>query len=420
MDKEIQHKTNKNFILIFIGLFFGRILGVIREVILIFFYGATAFSDKLIFLLLIPDLINTLLSSNSITSIVLSNIDKNSFDHKFKFYNKYLFEIGCVFYSLILFFSYIHHHDLLLNSGIVLISIFYNFKFNLEISKSQFFNNFKSTSYSNILFNLGIIISIFLSKIDILFFSLGVTLTSLIRYYLARYYNNLSDDYNNRKSDDLFCKTIIESRFLFLVSIISSSIFFISPLIDKIAFYDLVDGDLSLYNYSEKIYLLPMSLLIGPIITVNFPTLTKLYNSNDKISYFRFAKDLFRKSLVLNFFIFLFFLFFSEYIIKIIFYFSDLTILQLKKIVFFFSILNFGLIPLFCIIWIVNLYVIRKMYYRLFFLSIFSIFSKIIYLLIMQINSISIEEVVYSNLVWLLFCAILFTFDYYKNFNKYK
>ena len=103
MDKEIQHKTNKNFILIFIGLFFGRILGVIREVILIFFYGATAFSDKLIFLLLIPDLINTLLSSNSITSIVLSNIDKNSFDHKFKFYNKYLFEIGCVFYSLILF-----------------------------------------------------------------------------------------------------------------------------------------------------------------------------------------------------------------------------------------------------------------------------------------------------------------------------
>ena len=402
------------------GIFGGRIFGYVRELFLVLFFGANSSSDIILLIFLMPDLVNNLVASSSISSVFLTEVKSISsidvFANKFKIY---LNEIALTSFVILVCFSFLYYDFIIATYiTIALMSIFFNFKFGIEISKSQYFNDFKYTSLANIIYNTGTIFAVLLATINIYLSCIVIILFSFIRFYLAR--NRFDNLYRTKNQIDTELDFKIINRKNFLIALTSTSIITLAPMFDKLIAFEIGEGILSLYNYAEKIYILPLSLVLVPVFSANYPTLTRLWNSKNKVEYNSAVKRVITAALSISSFIFLFFMIFGEPTINFLFDFTEIDKFNIKQIVTFFNILVLGLIPNVIIIWFINVFLIRKLYKQLFLISTFMFLIKITYLLIITNQSINFEDILIYNLIWLSVSALALFIYYLTVLNKPK
>ena len=402
------------------GIFGGRIFGYVRELFLVFFFGANSSSDIILLIFLMPDLVNNLVASSSISSVFLTELKSSSaidvVANKIKIY---LNEIALTLFVILVCFSFLYY-DFIISTyvTIALMSIFFNFKFGIEISKSQYFNDFKYTSLANIIYNTGTIFAVLLAMINIYFSCVIIIIFSFIRFYLARKrFDNL---YTSKDQIDTELDLKIITRKNFFIALTSTSIISLAPMFDKLIAFEIGEGVLSIYNYAEKIYILPLSLVLVPVFSANYPTLTRLWNSNNKIEYHFTVKKVIITALLISSIIFLFFIFLGEPAINFLFDFTNIGKHKIKLIIKFFNILVLGLIPNVIIIWYINVFLIRKLYKQLFLISTFMFLIKITYLLIITNQSINFEAILIYNLIWLSVSALSLFIYYLIASNKRK
>jgi putative peptidoglycan lipid II flippase len=400
------------------GILGGRVFGYLRELCLVFFFGANSSSDIILIIFLMPDLVNNLVASRSISSVFLTEIrisaDIDSVANKIKVY---LNEIALISYVVLVFFSFLCYDFFVATYvSIALISIFYNFKFGVEISKSQYYNDFKYTSLANIIYNTGTILAVLLAIINIYFSCIIIVIFSFLRFYLARERVNNLYTHEDKTDKELDLKII--SRKNFIIALTSTSIISLAPMFDKLIAFDIGDGVLSLYNYAEKIYILPLSLVLVPVFSANYPILSRLWNSKNKIEYNNVVKKVIAAALSIASIIFLFFMIFGDYTINFLFDFTNIGKLNILLIIKYFNILILGLIPNVIIIWFINVFLIRRLYKQLFFISIFMFLIKITYLFIITRQTINFESILIYNLIWLSVSALSLLFYYMLNVCK--
>ena len=400
------------------GILGGRVFGYLRELSLVLFFGANSSSDIILIIFLMPDLVNNLVASRSISSVFLTEIrisaDIDSVANKIKVY---LNEIALISYVVLVFFSFLCYDFFVATYvSIALISIFYNFKFGVEISKSQYYNDFKYTSLANIIYNTGTILAVLLAIINIYFSCIIIVIFSFLRFYLARERVNNLYTHEDKTDKELDLKII--SRKNFIIALTSTSIISLAPMFDKLIAFDIGDGVLSLYNYAEKIYILPLSLVLVPVFSANYPILSRLWNSKNKIEYNNVVKKVIAAALSIASIIFLFFMIFGDYTINFLFDFTNIGKLNIQLIIKYFNILILGLIPNVIIIWFINVFLIRRLYKQLFFISIFMFLIKITYLFIITRQTINFESILIYNLIWLSVSALSLLFYYMLNVCK--
>ena len=388
------------------GILGGRVFGYLRELCLVLFFGANSSSDIILLIFLMPDLVNNLISSSSISSVFLTELKSTSeIDSLAKKVKLYLNEIAVVSIIILVIFSFLYYEFFVATYiSIALTSIFYNFKFGIEISKSQYFNDFKYTSLANIVYNTGAILAVLLATINIYFSSLTILLFSLVRFYLAS--NRYNKIHRPKYKADLDLDVKIMSRQNFFMALTSTSILAIAPMLDKLIAFDLGDGVLSLYNYAEKIYILPLSLVLVPVFSANYPILTKLWNSNNTNEYYSTVKRVIKVALSITCFILLFFITLGEFAINFLFHFTEIGTPNILLITQYFKILVLGLIPYLVIIWFINVFLIRKLYKQLFAISVLMFLIKIIYLIKITSQVVDFDAILTYNLIWLILSAL--------------
>jgi len=410
--------NHKNILSLTAGILGGRIFGYVRELLLLFFFGANSSSDIILLIFLMPDLVNNLVSSSSISSIFLAEIkNSSSIDVVASKMKMYLNEIALILFVILVCFSFVYYDFVIATYvTLALMSIFFNFKFGIEISKSQYFNDFKYTSLANIIYNTGTIFAVVMAVLNIYLSCLILILFAFIRFHISR--KRFEYLYGTRDQIEVELEVVVISRKNFFIALTSASIISLAPMFDKLIAFEIGDGILSLFNYAEKIFILPLSLVLVPVFSANYPTLARLWNSNNKTEYHFTVRKVVITALVLSSMIFVFFMFLGEPVINFLFDFTNIGRPKVKLIIKFFNILVLGLIPNVIIIWFVNVFLIRKLYKQLFLLSGFMFLIKITYLLIVTNQTVNFETILIFNLIWLSLSALALFMYYLISLNK--
>lgn len=260
------------------GILLGRFSGYIRELIIAYKFVVSSDADTIILVLTIPDLINNLIAAGAISGILLPMFSSATNKKEVAFilleFTKKLLIISLVFYVIVgavIVFSYDDSISLLLI--ISLISIFPNIFTFVSSSLLQFKKNFKVIALNTLIFNVVIIFFIAFGFLNY-YFALGVILASLFRmvwmlYHLRKI--NFSFRYFFQKKATLNIKYS-----LILFMLFANGIVFILPMIDKMFASFMSEGSLAVLSYSEKIYLLPVSVFLTTYAVALFPDISIL------------------------------------------------------------------------------------------------------------------------------------------------
>lgn len=408
----MNKSINKFALFIMMGTFLGRILGYCRELIIASVYGVSQQADDVILILVTPDLLNNIISTSiiGVIAIPLYNNSSNQFRIE-KVLSKKLLTIAIltsiVFYTVLLV-NYDFYISILLI--VSMLTIFPNMKFGLELAKAQYKNNFVITSFANPIYNIGAIFAVFVSKLELFLTPISIVIIACIRYMIAKYYNikkkfvfsNTNEDVETPKY-----KSII-------IAIMSGGLFYLGPTIDKLFTYKMIAGELSYYNYAEKIYLLPLSLVITPLIQAYFPSLSELKAKGEKILFRKKLLFLAKINILLGGSVLIGFLFLGEWITKLIFYFTSINEEQISNISEVLTYLMYGLIPNLFMTLLFNIYFIYSKYERIFKLTIVFLTLKLITCFIAFNLYPSAKGLAVYNLIWITTCVIIFIIDYMR------
>jgi len=279
-----------------------------------------------------PDFINNLLSTSALGVLIIPLLQKSKFHNEIinSFYFSIL-KISIVFIFIttgLAFMLYENYFALIL--VLSLISTIPNL-FNVVLSS---YLNFKShflwPSFGTLFFLIPILIAI-LFKFNLFLISASIILGSFIRLFpnlIASSKFGLKINIYKLVNNKVYVPKYKD----ILVAILSSGIFLILPIIDKI-FASLIDnGSASLMSFSEKIIMIPVSLVITPMTISNFPRISKLiFKSENKVvkSYIN-LNYLIILALSLSVVIVLYFL--NDLIVRILFGFVSLSAHNLNDI----------------------------------------------------------------------------------------
>lgn len=381
-----MNKILINSLILSIGILIGRFSGYIRELVIAYKFEVSSQADNIILMLTIPDLLNNLLAAGAISGILiplLSNTD-NVEDILTEFTKK-LFIITIVFYFIILiiiFFMYENYIFILLL--ISLLSIFPNIFTFISSSYLQYEERFKAQSLNTLIFNIVIISALLMSFYEYLF-AVSVIIASIVR--MIWIINDLK--FTNISISSFFKKNIeskLNYKILFFM-IFANGLIFINPMIDKMFAAFLVEGSVSILSYSEKIYLLPVSVFLTTYAVAMFPNLSKLIANNE----IKNVNSMLKKSIIFNIFI--------SFVVGCIIYIFSLDIVNIfysvanikdTNIILISNVLDGYLLSLVFAganSILLNLFFAHKWYNKLIYYSIFMLLMKI------SLNSI----VVYFN-----------------------
>lgn len=248
-------------------------------------------------MLTIPDLLNNLLASGAIVGILIPLLNTNTKETEevLSEFTRKLFTISFVFYIIltaIIFFIYDFYLFGLL--AISLLSVFPNIYTFIISGYLQFEKRFKKQSLNTLIFNIVIIVFLFIESINIVF-AIAVVIASAVRFLWI--YSDLK--YTNISLKSIF-KSNTNTHFLkyktLSFMIIANGLMFINPMIDKMFASFLPDGSVAILSYAEKIYLLPASVFLTTYAVAMFPDLSKLVsNGNTKE-----VNKMLKKSISLN------------------------------------------------------------------------------------------------------------------------
>ncbi len=278
------------------GLFLGRILGIVRELTLAGHLGASSTADIAIALITLPDIIINIFIGNATAAVFIPKIQRKSNDVKFRYFLKLssTFLISFSLLSLLLFLNI----DLLANailpaqqSSDIFVSqlkwTLFAIPFLALNSVSRLFlqneNKFGLIGLENVIFNVLIIFAIqFIAGPESMHYVTAAVISGSVLRWLVqalqifkiyRQQNPLSsNDHLSLQRNDFYRFTQALSTGLIIQVI---------PIFARsMSSYFSGAGGLSIFNYVYKFTEFPLALGSSIIAAVVFPKLSKLYVEN--------------------------------------------------------------------------------------------------------------------------------------------
>lgn len=380
-----------------IGILLGRISGYLREIVIASTHHISATSDKIILLLTIPDFINNLLSVTTVGAIILPLIVQFENEVEAVIYysvRRILLLTSIFLVILIVVLGSIYELDTFLLITISLLSVIPNAITAVFVPYLNHKDKFLVPSLGTLIFN-GVIILFLLFSKQLYVLACGVIVASIFR---------LGSIVLNSKFEGLQLRKIkrvkTEASFsykMLLLSIVSNGILFINPLIDKVFASRFSGGSLSILSYSEKIYLLPVSVYLTSMAVTSFPTFVRLYTTHKINEFIRKFKEILGITSALGFITALIFVIFNDLIVQVFYGIAGLNESNMREI----SKVTMGYVPMLVMsganaIVINSLYAIKN-FKAVLYLSILLVLMKLAFNFIILINRMDIVYIPYST-----------------------
>lgn len=407
-----------NSLILSIGILIGRLSGYIRELIIASKFEVSSTADTIILMLTVPDLLNNLLAGGVISGIlipILAKYKNEKIEEIVADFTKKLFVIFLMLYIFvitIIFFVYDFYFFSLLSLS--LLAVFPNILTFVISSYLQYERRFKAQSLNTLLFNITIITFLLLGFENYLF-AIGVVVASIIRmlwiaYDLRATPINLTSLFIQRKEEFIGYKLLI-------FMIFANGLIFINPMIDKLFASFLQEGSVAMLSYSEKIYLLPVSVFLTTYAIAMFPDLAKMVTKGDKKSIHTLLKKSILFNISISFIIAILFYKFSYEIVNLFYSIAHINESSLKEIA---TLLNAYLPSLLFAgtnTILLNVFFAYKCYKKLIYYSIFMFLSKVIIDIFIVYFQYDVFYIALSTSISVLLSVFIlfFIFIIYKN-----
>lgn len=276
--------------------FVSRAIGYLREVLIANYFGASGQTDAFLVALVIPTMVTGLIANGLTTLMIPVYMEKNSKDpEKAKKFVNQIFYLSCGFFLLASFII------LIFAPFFVKIAApgFSGEGFKLAVTLTRYlvpagfamvFIGFFTGIYSaQKNFSYPAIVAIIGNALVVMFIilltpQLGINswtigqLAYAILSFAALFWvlwrkDGLFQNFSIKDSDWVEIKRFMR---LVLPVILSSSIFILNQIADKVVASYLKEGSIAILNFAQRVYSIPLSLLAMPLITAIYPTFSSL------------------------------------------------------------------------------------------------------------------------------------------------
>jgi len=289
-------------ILITTFLLLSKTIGFFREILIAKYFGATGQTDAFLVALIIPTMIMGLVSSGLGTLIIPTYIEKSKKDEKKTkiFVNQifFIWLIIAIALSLIIFLFTPFFVKLIaygfkgerLNLAITLTryliplgfaTVFIGFFTGIYQSQKQFLYPTIISVIGNLLIILSLIL--FTNKLGINGWTIGQLSFSVFCFFSLFFV--LYKKWNFFKNFDIKkfqTKEIKKFLIILLPLILMGGVNTLNKIIDKTIASHLPIGSISILNFAQRTYAIPLTILTVPLITAIFPTFSSLALDKDK------------------------------------------------------------------------------------------------------------------------------------------
>ncbi|MBL7053963.1 murein biosynthesis integral membrane protein MurJ [Patescibacteria group bacterium] len=298
-------------ILISIFLFLTKIIGYFREILIAKYFGTSSQTDAFLVALMIPLSIMGLISGGLGTLIIPIYLKKTKENlEKAKIFINQIFFIWIIITSILCFGIYLftpffvklfaygfdkERFNLTIKLTKYLIpmgfmTVFIGFFTGIFQAKKQFLYPILIGFIGNIIIVLSLIL--FTNNIGINSWVYGVLLSSCFSFLLLFLFLykkwNFFKKFNLKKWQK---KEIKNFLIILLPLILISGLNTLNQLIDKIIASTLSVGSIAILNFAQRIYTIPLGLLMIPLTIAIFPTFSSMaINSNKKKDYSKILK----------------------------------------------------------------------------------------------------------------------------------
>ena len=298
-------------ILITAFLLLSKFIGYFREVLIAKYFGATGQTDAFLVALMIPTLIMGLVSGGLGTLIIPDYIEKSKKDDKkAKIFVNQIFFIWLIITTILSLIIYLFapffvkifaygFQDERLNLAIRLTryltplgfaTIFIGFFTGIFQSKKQFLYTTIISIIGNVLIVLSLIL--FVNKLGINSWTVGKLAFSIFCFFsLFFVLQKRWHFFKNFNLKNFQTKKIKNFLIILLPLILASGISIINQIVDKTIASRLSIGSISILNFAQRTYTIPLTILVVPLITAIFPTFSSLaIDKNDRKHYAQILK----------------------------------------------------------------------------------------------------------------------------------
>jgi len=289
-------------ILITIFLFLSKFIGYFREVLIAKYFGASGQTDAFLTALMIPGMVMGLISSGLGTLIIPAYIEKSKKDEKeAKIFVNQIFFIWLIIAGLLSLIIYLftpffvklvafgfrgERFNLAVNLTRYLIplgfaTVFVGFFTGIYQSKKQFLYPTVISVIGNTLIVLSLVL--FTNKLGINSWTIGQLFSGIFcffsLFFLLYKKWNFFKEFNLKK---LQTKEIKKFLIILFPLILMGGINILNQIIDKTIASNLAIGSISILNFAQRTYAIPLTILVVPLITAIFPTFSSLAVYKDK------------------------------------------------------------------------------------------------------------------------------------------
>lgn len=290
----------KSTLWIMVGTMLSKVLGFFREIVLANFYGTSSHADVFLVTLNIPGLIIAVIGSVVATIYIPKYIEikENLGENEALKFTNNMLNICAVMAIIIAIFGLIFTKEFIdilaggfegekFNTAVTFTKIMMPGVLFLSVSKLlssylQANDSFTVPALIGTPYNIIIIISIVISAFtDFKFLAVGAVI-AMASQMIFQIPFAFKKSYKYSKYFNLKDKHIKELSILVLPMLISSSISQLNIAVDRALATTLGDGPVSALNFASRLNDFVMALFVASIITVIYPKLSKLSNSDDK------------------------------------------------------------------------------------------------------------------------------------------
>jgi len=360
----------KSVLINIFGILNSRILGFIRDLLSASILGANIYSDIFFVAFKLPNLFRRIFAEGAFTQSFLPSFTKVKYKHVFAY--KIFIKIFSIILILSLIVTLFSHQitDIVaygfskkakeIAAPLVAINFWYLdliFIVTFLASLLQYKKHFATTAFSTALLNisliLALVLSMYKSKLEIIYYlSFGVIIggiaqvtAHLIVAKKKKILKMLYIGFKSKKNEDI---TLFKKHFL--PSILGNSTANLSAFIDTWLASFLVSGSISYLYYANRLFQLPFALFAIAISTVLFPQITKAIANNDNENVKHNMKKAFWYLLYLLTFAFIFSIINAKEIVKLLFErgaFTQTDTIKTAEVLVMYMIGPFGLNKLF-------------------------------------------------------------------------
>lgn len=332
--KKLRNLLKQQVLIIMIGTLLSKFLGLIRDIVLAKYYGATIITDSYIIATLIPSILVGILAT-AILSTYIPVLNEEQKKGKGQYFTNNFVNICIILVTIVIGVYFIFNRQIVslfvigfdgenLNTIINMTNITIFVSYSLVVISIysgylQSKNKFIATSFYGLIFNIISILGICISrnidyKIMPIMFVVGYSISLLILIL-----NCIKCGYKYSLICD-FKDNAIKKVFLLTLPVLFNSIVWdINVVIDKSLISTVGEGYVSALNYSYKIINVVINVIATSIAVYIFPKIIELFEKKENEN----ANKVVTKSLILMFILIVpittFMIYFAEPIVKILF-----------------------------------------------------------------------------------------------------